>query len=479
MIYGNQYKLRKEDEIIIYGAATTGAIIFKNLNNSGYRVTAFIDERADEINDYYQLPVWNLNHQIKEKINKEAVIIIAIKNVFEHEKIAKKLWKFGCTKIIFRPYQYVCGEGSKEDFILNAAWDKVFAGEAEIECRSIRAFDKYILQNKAIIEDKGEYVIANIPVPYIFTDKYNNGDNIWADIPCLGLIPHIGLFEVFSGNCNEDYKEYMLYCREAAQRSGGIKTSKAWEQSVYKNRLDVYNHMQLSWEHDRNFFVRNAVEGTYNEKGYFNINSGKHRIVFLIVKGCRYVPLRIKKNHFDIWSDRVGAIYLLNYLHENDIDTLPVILNNPYLYHYQTEAGTFYEKILFRLLYLIYQNLYYKKEKFNFEGKKILFYNTPMAMYAKVFKILGFSICFFEDNKKNYFLYKKVLNGIEHIDVKSDLNESPLEYMIIITEGDSMNFVRISDYKIEITDKPVSNKEVLACGIVEGHIKKALIEIKN
>lgn len=475
MIYGKRYKIQKEDAIIIYGAATTGAIIFKNLYNSGCRVIAFLDERAEEISNYYQLPVWNLKNQIHEKISKETIIIVAVKNVFEHEKIAKKLWNLGYTKIIFRPYQCMCGKGNENDWLLNAAYDKIFSGEVEVEGKCIQAFEKSTLKNAAIIEEIGEYVIANIPVPFIFTDKKGKGDNLWSDIPCLGLIPHLGLFLLFSGIYNDDYKEYMLYCREAAQKSGGIITSKAWEESVYKNRLDVFNHMQYSWEHDREFFVRNAVEGRYNENGYFNINSGKHRIAFQIVKGSRYIPLRIKRTDFEKWSEKEKAENILDYLYQNNTEALPIFLKNPYLYHYPTEAGLFYENILYNMLFRLFQKAYYQKLDFAFEGKKILFYNTPMALYSSIFKLLGFKVYIVEENRKNYFLLRELLKGIEYVYLNDSPEEVGSDCTIAIVEGDNSRVIGDINIKIGAAEVDTKHEEILSCGIVQGHIMKAWI----
>ena len=157
------------------------------------------------------------------------------------------------------------------------------AGKIPEEAYAIEAFEEHVLQDKALIESDSDSVVADIPVYYIFTDLYKDIDILWGDIPCLGLIPQ--------------------FCREAALRSGGIKITKAWEESVYRNRLDVFNHMQYEWEHDRGFFVKNAVWADYNEKGYFNIKSGKHRVVFMLVKGKRYIPLRIKKSDYEKWSN--------------------------------------------------------------------------------------------------------------------------------------------------------------------------------
>ena len=92
MIYADMYTIQKEDPILLYGAATTGAILYGNLTDAGYRVAAFIDQRAHEIDSYYGLPVWDPAAAGRYAEQYAAVVIIAIKNVFEHERIAESLW---------------------------------------------------------------------------------------------------------------------------------------------------------------------------------------------------------------------------------------------------------------------------------------------------------------------------------------------------------------------------------------------------
>lgn len=257
MRYGERYVINKSDKVVIYGAATTGAIIHSVFMKEGFEVIAFVDKRADEIDSYYGLPVLNLE-QTEEllKENEEIIVIIGIKNVFEHEAIARRMWGLGCDRIIFRPYDEVKGEGKEKDKILNEVYSAIMAGKIPEEAYAIEAFEEHVLQDKALIESDSDSVVADIPVYYIFTDLYKDIDILWGDIPCLGLIPHIGLFNLFQGIENEDYHEYIKFCREAALRSGGIKITKAWEESVYRNRLDVFNHMQYEWEHDRGFLLR-------------------------------------------------------------------------------------------------------------------------------------------------------------------------------------------------------------------------------
>lgn len=469
MKYGEKYTISKSSKIMIYGAATTGALIYSAFIKKGYNVAAFIDKRADEIEAYYCLPVLNLE-QTGEffKENKEIIIIIGIKNVFEHEKIAKKLWLLGCNKIIFRPYNEVKGVGNEKDRKLNEIYSNILAGEVPEEGYEIKGFEEQAFLDKAIIESDEQYVVADIPIYYVFTDFYKDMNILWGDIPCLGLVPHIGLFNFFLGIENEDYLEYIKFCREAALRSGGIIISKAWEESVYRNRLDVFNHMQYEWEHDRSFFVKNAVEADYNEKGYFNIKSGKHRVIFMLVKGRRYIPLKIKKAGYERWSNIRKAEKTKQLLNRMNIESLPAILGNPYFYDYPCSTSSFYEQILIRVISYIYQTRYYKQREFDFSRENILLYNTPLALYADVLHMIGFGVDIIENKVKNKVIYEE-LSGQE---IKNTLGKK--EYFLAVVEGEiSVNAKNI----VFITSSQNGKGKLLANGLGENGFLYAFLTI--
>lgn len=463
MKYGEKYQIDRNFQVILYGAATTGAIIYRCFVEHGYHVTAFIDKRADEVDEYYGLPVINMQEAEKYFTGMpETVAVVAVKNVFEHEKIAKELWRAGCDKIIFRPYAVINGGGEPQDCMLNQAYDAILQGELQCELYCINGFDKATLKDRAVIcEDGNGDVIANVPIYDVWTDDYENKDIIWGDIPCLGLVPHIGLFRFFKGEENEDYEEYIKYCRQAAERSGGIVTSQKWEDSVYKNRLDVFNHMQSAWEHNKEFFIQNAVKAVYNEKGYFNIKSGKHRMVFLIVMGQRYVPLRIHKSDYIKWSDEKQAVQIYDLLEADHKTELPCILDSPYLYEYPCCTSDFYGRLLSRLIGILYSDEYHKKNAFCFEGKKVLLHSTQLSLYAHVFKRIGFRVMICEEDEK----MRKLINAAtgEENEFVDDNIKSKEEYFLIVSEnGKELPVKAESHYSLFVTtQKNLTGKMIL------------------
>lgn len=474
MKYGERYVLEREAPILLYGAATTGAILYRNLTANGFSVHGFIDQRADEIDSYYGLPVWDTETAGRYAGAHGAVVVIAIKNVFEHERVAAGLWRAGCRRVIYRPYRSVCGGETDQDRLLNEVYDRLMAGNCSglPACPEVAGPERRALQDRAVLLRQGDYVTANIPAPYVFTDRYEDPDVPWSDIPCLGLLPHLGLFDMFNGTWNPDHAEYIRYCRRAAEKSGGIVTSRAWEASVYQNRLDVFNHMQYSWEHDRDFFIRNTVEGRYNPKGYFNIRSGKHRMAYLLVKGSRYLPLRIKTADYEAWRGRERAERIMELLWEAGEETLPVALGDPYLYDCAGGTPAFYERVLFSLLTGIYRDAFRAGRPLYFAGETLLFSNTPMALYADIFQMLGFEVFLHESDPLRKRLSEAVCPSAPPRCLES-LRAGPEAYDLAICEGEPSAEAPPARIAVTICGEAREGGAPLACGITGGRIRYA------
>ena len=478
MRYGGDYIFQKGVPILLYGAATTGAILYSNLTAHGFSVHGFIDQRADEIDSYYGLPVWDAGTAGRYASAHDAIVVIAIKNVFEHERVAAGLWRAGCRRIVFRPYRSVCGEETERDHLLNAVYDQLLGGNcADLPaCPEVAGPERQVLRDRSVLLDQGGYVTVNIPAPYVFSDKYADPAIPWSDIPCLGLLPHLALFDLYNGTWNPDCAEYMKYCRRAAEKSGGIVTSKAWEASVYQNRLDIFNHMQYSWEHDQGFFVRNAVEGRYNPKGYFNIRSGKHRMTYLLVKGRRYLPLRIKKADHEAWRRREQAEQIMEVLWESQQETLPIALGNPYLYDRAGDNSAFYERILFSLLNGLYRDALHTGKPLSFKKKTVLFHHTPMALYADIFRMLGFDVFLYESDPLQKKLSDAVLSHVPFCRLES-LEEGPGTYDLAIREEPFSAGSAAARIAITICGQARENGLLITCGMANGQMRYAYSNI--
>ena len=75
-----QQKIGADSVFAIYGAATTGAIIYRNLVQQGLQVGCFIDRRYAEIDSYFDVPVLSVE-EFAQKFDKNTTYIL----YYEHK----------------------------------------------------------------------------------------------------------------------------------------------------------------------------------------------------------------------------------------------------------------------------------------------------------------------------------------------------------------------------------------------------------
>lgn len=351
------FNLNNKSKILIYGAAAIGLIVHDICKEVELTVLGFMDKRGDEISQLQGLKVWNLRSDFRE-IDKDVVVFIAVKNVFEHDNIVRKLLEMGFHNIIYRPYSVIKGGGTEEEKFINEIYDKFMNHELgnTININVPQTFEvgRYIFKNYSLIKDNDTHKIVYVPLECIYTDnkKIPNVFN-WSDLPIMALVPHIGFFKWLDGQEGFSYQYYMDFCISSAQNGGQINITQAWKENVIRNRSDVFNNMNLSIERDYDFFVRNAPVGEWNTGGYFNLRSGKHRAAFFMAKGKMYFPLKISREDFDCWINQPKLDKFIKKFDEFNLQEIHAPIEHPYFFDLRCDNRTFWWHILCSFVYLL------------------------------------------------------------------------------------------------------------------------------
>lgn len=227
--------------------------------------------------------------------------------------------------------------------------------------------------------------------------------------------------------------------------------------------------MQSAWEHNKAFFVQNAVKAVYNEKGYFNIKSGKHRMVFLIVMGQRYVPLKIGKGDYEKWRDEKRAARIYELLDASHKTELPCIPDSPYFYEYPCNTSDFYGRLLCKLTGILYSEEYRERNGFYFEGEKILLDHTPLAFYAHVFGRMGFQVTIYEEDKAKRELIDAV-TGRRNVYAAGEIGVEEPYFLVVMQNGEGMplkEHVPESRYLLLVTGVKSQTEKAILSGCSE------------
>ncbi len=117
----------------------------------------------------------------------------------------------------------------------------------------------------------------------------------YRDIPIAEFIPYINLFMLLKGE-QEDISDYIRIYGKAPFP----ETSREAYDYVLNKRRILYDFFEEQFDSGNiEYFIASAPVAEWNEKGYVNLCEGQHRCVYLMSKGMKYVPVRIRQDIFD------------------------------------------------------------------------------------------------------------------------------------------------------------------------------------
>ncbi len=298
----------KQVDFILYGAASLGGIARNALEKGGFHVAGYIDRRAYELREYKGLPVWSMDSVPDELRDHGTYIFISVKNVFEHEAIARMLDKKGFYNLIYKPYSVLMGYGNDGERELAALYDSLFAGECRGGFKMPDVDRAYWMHDFGRIQEENGMVTAYIPAEFLFSNAMEGQQSYgpWGKPQSLlSMFAHIDFFRFLSNHTDASPHDYLEeYCVVQGEGRYGVKVTEAWKENVMENRMQVYEEMRASADLDADFFIRNAAQAKWNRQGhYFNLISGKHRCTFQVALGKKYLPVKLAKEDYDaFWN---------------------------------------------------------------------------------------------------------------------------------------------------------------------------------
>lgn len=382
--------------IILYGAASIGSLAIGYFEDNGYKVWGFIDKRGHEIGTFLGKKVYELgDEEINSLEKKECVVFVSVKNVFEHTQIANNLISAGFSNIIYRPISVINGHGTEKQVKINEIYNLIETGNVK-DCIDIPKTEVVEQCNvkKSYIKRENEdgTIVAMISVNSLYTDN-KMSTTPWFDIPIFSLLPHIDLFKAIGGSTDAKYMRYMDFCMASANNSKTIVVTDAWKENVFKNRSNVYEHMNKSYELEPDFFTRNAPKVIWNDKRcIFNLNSGKHRAAFFAAHSRKYIPVTVNKNEYKRYLNEKASDRVTKYLNENRIFKLKAPIEHPDFFDFETIGAEFYYNLLYKLFYAITEDIFDATGEVVFHTKKICFELNDDGFIERAFYKAGFQI---------------------------------------------------------------------------------------
>ncbi|MBC8486366.1 MAG: hypothetical protein H8D45_10040 [Bacteroidetes bacterium] len=366
---GNYFEINKDTPVVIYGAAAAGLRGYHSLKTMNqYNVVGFFDKRADEIVTQCGLPVWFPEAKLPYK-KAGLLVIICVKNVFEHEKIANLLTKNGYKNLIFLPLQSLKYKVATDYAAINRNYQQIFNDadpEMQYELEPVPLLDdieQYYYQDHAVLKMTEETVVVNFPLAAIFiqsTASFGMLHNEALLCNALALVPHIDLFRFFNGN-DGDPTAYLEYCLVGASNSemmygrgqGKIAVTDGWRKNIIRNRRMVFDVMNSDIEINYNYFIDHAPVCLLQDDHYLLMKSAKHRAAYFITKGRTYMPVAISNKDYAKLLNMEVLNELKIFLQKNQIFELSATTQHPYMYNYPCRMWNYHELFVHKTIYHI------------------------------------------------------------------------------------------------------------------------------
>lgn len=405
--------------ILLYGAAAIGNIMHENLLRQNFNVIGFIDKRAYEISEFRSLPVYDIDDvRLNEDRRAEVIVVISVKNVFEHEQIASKLIQHGYQNIIYKPKSVLNNFATQNQIALSTLYDNILAND-KLTVQTLTMTKKTILneyKDHALICQSDDYVIANLPLEYIYTNNYSENESKWGNVNIMAFFTHLGFFRFLSGYPEYSYEDYINeYCIYTAPTS--IEITDGWKKNVVQNRAMIFEQMNLSHELDPDFFIRSAPEAKWNLRGYFNLTSGKHRAAYFAATGQKFLPTKIRRKDYHAFLSLSDAELLNRDLQGNAVTELAIPIPHPYFYRYPCMANEYYYKMISEYSFFIARNLYFPEKQLCWEKLNIMEISELPYGILNHFSRMGCHAYRVGHKKYSENIYNKVLHSYNIIEL--------------------------------------------------------------
>lgn len=319
---------------ILYGAGGDSLKLIPLLKENGCVITAIIDKRAFELNELLEIPVILPEDLEPQTYSLDSIIIITIKNVFEHSNIAKELYVLGYQKLVYKPLSVLKGFTDSEWDSINSIYSKMIVEKQFPSGTTITSKEPEIFCGRLdslYIKEVDNMVTAYLPSELLC--NYDT-DAAWGRIGMQCFFPMVDLYKVLLNDTPsvtwiEAQHNYLLYCGEWLYKHH-LEMTKGQKESFIHSRVNIFYEMQKKSGISQDFFIQNAPEVIWQEQNIFYISSsGRNRIAFQIAKGYNYVPVSMSKLDYMRWINEKDSDNFLEILKKNKVNKLFTSIPHP------------------------------------------------------------------------------------------------------------------------------------------------------
>lgn len=333
--------ITKNTTILLYGYNVNSERAHNQLLGNGYKSVYLLDRNAKHIRISQNIAIYTADEIIKKVDMDNTVSIICLRDFRKHKAVAEFLCETGFRYIVFLPNDM--NMDVETDAMLRRVYGCYYIADLEncvvpeyLDC----FMDRYDDTNTIILERENEVwvrcpreLVYCITREKVIAEGQKAGySEVWEDVdmPIIEQASFVQLMKFL----NHDNGSSELYVVEKLKRLGNRELEKD-ETALLEERSNLFNVYCQHFSRGMSFFEASPGEAEWNDKGYFNLNDGHHRSIFLAYKGCRYIPVRISKEDYRKWKNESELESLKKLLIDKEV--LPYPIEHPCFINWKVE----------------------------------------------------------------------------------------------------------------------------------------------
>lgn len=317
-----RFDVDKETRIVLYGFSNIAKKQWEELRRQGYFVEGVIDRNAEAYSAPEGIALYTPEAFFKAfRKQKDIVIPICLNNGMQHEKVVSMLAEGGYKRCIYIPMDADAGFEFMKDmqrayaYFMEGRYERLkgipVSGIAKAGSEQEDLPERNISETETansgagdLIEEDGNTVTFLCGIDYLFSADEKMLREIAANGEILNRILSDGRF----------LDKPIARCRQYCDLFDYLLGKTTWPELYlsYFGRDDQYNERLLQdrkelfacyekkYGRDSRMFYLQPAAVRWNEKGYFNVCDGLHRLIYLYyVKNWTEVPVKASGEDFE------------------------------------------------------------------------------------------------------------------------------------------------------------------------------------
>ncbi len=395
-----EFQVKKSDTILLYGAAYAGRELLYSIQSLGYKISAFLDKRAQNIKEVEGIKVYEPK-QYKEN-RKEALVIITTGNPIS---VANYLYSLHFEKIVYC-VDFPHGKLSEPTAQIGKAYESLMRGQdfsSPIPLYVPEIMDKRFTDGAFIFQEH-QRVTAFVPTDLLFDEDKGEWEHIYVKYGEL-----LNYLKAFDGNISNIIDTMNLFTTntEIEKLLGGSYMMSREERCSYTQ--DQLNRLHRKLYNGMEWFIQNPVSLTFIKGKFLIQKKDLFQIFFLLSKGFVRIPALLSKGDYDNWINEGSLHEAVTYAKTHDLPTSYTLLEHPNFYSFPAARDVFGNTRSIRICE------YLSKSNIKISGSKLIDIGSYYGFFSRFFARMGAIVTSVEFHKDAYQM-GVFLNKLLHLE---------------------------------------------------------------